>query len=98
MSMRIVSTNITASTSPGRTPAISKAPTSIRASDPSSTASEDGGMIIARDPVARIGPMTSAFLYPRLRISGIKVVPSIAVLAIEDPDSVAKSVPPATVI
>ena len=36
-----------ASTSPGTSPAISRAPTSIRASDPSRTAREDGGMIIA---------------------------------------------------
>ena len=48
-----------ASTSPGSSPAISKAPTSIRASDPSSTASDDGGMIMASPPVAMIGPMIS---------------------------------------
>jgi hypothetical protein len=48
--------NIAASMNPGSTPAISSAPTSICASDPSRTASADGGMITASEPAPRTGP------------------------------------------
>ena len=44
------------SSRPGRKPAISSAPTSICASDPSSTASDEGGMITARPPAPSTGP------------------------------------------
>ena len=46
-----------ASTTPGRNPAINRRPTSMLAMLASSTASADGGMIMASPPVPRIGPM-----------------------------------------
>ena len=54
-------------------------------------------MMIASPPVPRMGPITMCFLYPRLVISGTIREPSIAVLAMLEPDSVANSVPPTTV-
>ena len=47
----------TARTKPGRKPAISRRPTSMLATLASSTASADGGMIMASPPVPRMGPM-----------------------------------------
>ena len=55
-------------------------------------------MIIAKPPVPKIGPMDIWPLYPRFVISGTISEPIIAVLAMVDPDKVAKIVPPATVI
>ncbi|SOE18955.1 hypothetical protein SAMN05877838_3904 [Hoeflea halophila] len=42
-------------------------------------------MMLAIPPVARIGPWIIFGLQPRLGMSGIRVVPSIAVLAMEKP-------------
>ena len=78
-------------------PAISSLPTSMRASVASSTASAEGGMMMARPPVPRIGPMDMCFLYPRRFISGTISEPSSAVEPMDDPDSVEKPVPPRTV-
>jgi len=83
--------------SPGMIPAINNAPTSIRAKVANNTASAEGGMIIARPPVPRIGPMDICFLYPRSVISGTIRLPSNAVEPIDDPDSVENAVPPRTV-
>ena len=52
---------------------------------------------MARPPVPRMGPIDILFLYPRSVISGTIRVPRRAVDPIEEPDSVAKAVPPATV-
>ena len=64
---------------------------------PSSTASPDGGMMMASPPVPSIGPIDMYRLYPRRDISGTISAPSIAVLPMLVPDSVANTVPPATV-
>src|SRR5262245_6589923 len=47
---------IAASSSPGTTPAMSSAPTSVWPSVASSTVSADGGMITASPPTPMIGP------------------------------------------
>ncbi|CAI8175945.1 MAG: Uncharacterised protein [SAR116 cluster bacterium] len=82
---------------PGMMPPISSLPISSCANVPRSTASADGGISMASPPVPRMGPMDMCFLYPRRDISGTISDPRSAVDPIDDPDRVAKAVPPATV-
>ncbi len=56
-------------------------------------AKELGGIIMASPPEAKIGPKDSALLYLRFRISGTRLVPNTAVLAIVDPHSMPKRAP-----
>ena len=56
-SAQISTPYISASSSPGITPAISSAPTSVWPSVASSTVSAEGGMITARPPTPMIGPI-----------------------------------------
>ena len=82
---------------PGIIPPISSLPISSCARVPSSTASAEGGINMASPPVPRMGPIDICFLYPRRDISGTINDPSSAVDPMEEPDRVAKAVPPATV-
>ena len=66
----------------------------IPASEPTSTASAEGGISMAMAPDAMIGPIAMEGWYPRFSIPGSRVEPSMAVLAMVDPDSAAKIVPP----
>ena len=86
-----------ARTKPGRKPATRSRPTSISAIAARRTPSADGGIIIARPPVPKIGPIDICLLYPRRCISGTMREPNIAVLAIDEPVRVEKIDPPATV-
>ena len=52
---------------------------------------------MAKPPVPKIGPIAICFLYPRFCISGTIRDPNNAVAPSEDPERVAKAVPPATV-
>ena len=52
---------------------------------------------MASPPVPRMGPIDICFLYPRRDISGTINDPNSAVDPMEEPDRVAKAVPPATV-
>ena len=74
-------------------PAISNFEIDIPARLPSTTASAEGGISMAIPPVAIIGPMAILGWYPRRSISGSKMLPSIAVLAMVDPESDEKIVP-----
>ena len=79
---------------PGTIPAISSAAIGCSARLASRTASADGGISMAIPPVAMIGPMANFGAYPRSTIWGSRTLPSRAVLAIVDPDSVENRVPP----
>ena len=79
---------------PGIIPAISNCATDCSAILASNTAKAEGGINMAIPPTAIIGPIAIAGLYPRFIISGSRTDPNIAVLAIVEPESDEKIVPP----
>ena len=61
------------------------------------TAKPLGGTIIAKPPLARIGPIDIGRRYPRRSMSGSRTVPSTAVLATVEPLRLENTVPETTV-
>ena len=85
---------------PGMMPAISRSDTdtlsrlTLLASVASSTVSADGGISMSTPPIAMIGPSPSTDDSRARSISGSSDWPSIAVVAIVEPDRAEKIVPP----
>ena len=80
---------------PGTMPPISSPEIEIPARLPSNTASPDGGIRMSTPPMARIGPIAVFGSYFRSSICGSSSEPSMAVVAMVEPE-MAENIVPAT--
>ena len=65
-------------------------------SEPNKTVSAEGGINISSAPMAMIGPAAMVGWYPRASITGSINEPSIAVVAMVEPEMAEKTVPATT--
>src|SRR6266851_10150796 len=84
------------STRPGMIPPISSFDIEIPERLPSSTVSAEGGISMSTAPIAMRGPVASTGLYPRDSMTGSINDPSMAVVAMVEPEMAEKTVPATT--
>src|SRR5262249_16172559 len=89
-------TNATLSIRPGTTPPISSFEIEIPDRLPRSTVRAEGGINISTAPIAMIGPVASTGLYPRDSMTGSINDPSMAVVAMVEPQMAENTGPPTT--
>src|SRR5262249_15902006 len=89
-------TNATLSIRPGTTPPISSFEIETPDRLPSSTVRAEGGISMSTASIAMIGPVASTGLYPRDSMTGSINDPSMAVVAIVEPEMAENTVPATT--
>src|SRR4051812_8536450 len=89
-------TNATLRMRPGMTPPISSFEIEMPERLPRSTVSAEGGISISTAPMAMIGPVAITGLYPRESMTGSINEPSMAVVAMVEPEMAEKIVPATT--